>query len=46
MTPDRTPSPLSLLVPGWALPFIPSAVGAGLIVAVSVVGAFVLAGVM
>lgn len=46
MTPDRTPSPLSLLVPGWALPFIPSAVGGALIVFGSIFGAFVLAGVM
>jgi len=46
MTPDRTPSPHSSIVPGWALPFIPSAVGGGLIVAASVIGAFVLAGVM
>lgn len=40
MTPDRTPSPT--VVPSWAGPHIPEAVGAGALVVVSIVLAWVL----
>jgi len=38
--------PESSLIPAWALPHIPAALGGGIILVASVVGAYCLAGVM
>jgi hypothetical protein len=38
--------PESSLIPAWALPHIPAALGGALILAASIVGAYCLAGVM
>lgn len=44
MTPDRTPC--QSLVPSWARPYIPSAIGSGLLVVACIVGAYCLAAVL